>query len=402
VTALALLSLLLLSGTACARAQEPDALVVSDDAELRELAGELLPDLARRSGLELRAPVRLARRSRAELVGYLTAKLDQELPPAEAGRVAASYRLLGLVPEGLDLRELLLSVYTEQVAGFYDPDSTALFVMDDQPPDLLRSVLIHELVHAVQDQQVSLDSLTARARGNDRQVAAQAAIEGHAYLVMLEYMMEQIQGGPVDLSEIPDFAARVRPTLEAIRTQYSALASAPRIIQESILFPYLEGAVFVQRLWNEIDGRPSPLTERLPQSTEQIVTDGPVVPPGRDEPTEIRIDVPGAAYTNTLGQLETGILLRELVGPNAGEFARGWDGDRFALVESPAGPALAWFSVWDDAPARDRFAAALRPALGKLPGPATLEVRDVDGRPGLLLEVGAPPDATISFTGGAP
>ena len=30
-----------------------------------------------------------------------------------------------------------MSVYTEQVAGFYDPDSTALFVLDDQPQDAL-------------------------------------------------------------------------------------------------------------------------------------------------------------------------------------------------------------------------------------------------------------------------
>src|SRR5690606_24051798 len=142
--ALAALSALAL---ACAPAQQSEPLVESDDRELRALASELLPDLARRSGLELRAPVRLARRSRAELVRYLEAKLEQELPPEEASAIAESYRLLGLVPDGLDLRGLLLSVYTEQVAGFYDPDSTALFVMDDQPEESVRTVLIHELVH---------------------------------------------------------------------------------------------------------------------------------------------------------------------------------------------------------------------------------------------------------------
>jgi hypothetical protein len=398
-----LLALITLTAlTVACRGQVPDTLVVSEDAELRQLAGELLPDLAKRSGLELKAPVRLARRSRAELVSYLTTKLDQEMPAAEARRITESYRLLGLVPEGLDLRALLLSVYTEQVAGFYDPDSTALFVMDDQPAESLRTVLIHELVHAVQDQHVDLDSLTARGRGNDRQLAAQAAIEGHATLVMLEYMTEQMRGGSVDLTEIPDFGAQVRPALQGLRAQYPALANAPLIIQETLLFPYLEGAGFVQRVWHEAGGRPSPLAERLPQSTEQVIEAGPALPPARDEPTEVRLQVAGESYSNSLGRMETGVLLQQVVGAGSAGLARGWDGDRFALIEAPDGPALVWFSVWDDADARDRFAAALRPALGKLPRAATLEVRDVGGRAGALLSVGTGAVPTISLAGGQP
>ena len=163
LTALAVLTV------GCRDAQVAEGqLVVSDDPELRAMAAELLPDLAKLSGLELKAPVKLARRSRAELVAYLRAQLDRELPADEARDVAESYRLMGLAPEGFDLRAVLLAVYTEQVAGFYDPDSTALFVMDDQPAEALRTVLIHELVHAVQDQSADLDALTARERGNDR------------------------------------------------------------------------------------------------------------------------------------------------------------------------------------------------------------------------------------------
>jgi hypothetical protein len=400
VTVLALLTLTAL--TLACRGQVPDTLVLSDDPELRRLAGELLPDLSERSGLELKAPVRLARRSRAELVSFLTAKLDQEMPAEEARRVTESYRLLGLVPEGIDLRALLLSVYTEQVAGFYDPDSTALFVMDDQPAESLRTVLIHELVHAVQDQHVDLDSLTSRARGNDRQLAAQAAIEGHATLVMLEYMTEQMRGGPVDLTEITDFAAQVRPALEGLRAQYPALANAPLVIQETLLFPYLEGAALVQRMWHEAGGRPSPLREHLPQSTEQVSAPGSALAPGRDEPTDVRLEVPGMTYSNTLGALETRVLLLQLVGPDGDALARGWDGDRFALIEGEDGAGLVWFSVWDDAQARDRFAAALRPSLDKLPRAAALEVRDVEGRAGVLLSVGVRAAPTISLAGGQP
>jgi hypothetical protein len=113
--------------------QVPDTLVVSSDPELRELARQLLPDLAKRAGMELRRPVRLERRTREHLARYLTAKLDEDLPRERASQITRTYSLLGLVPPDLDVRALLLSVYTEQIAGFYDPDSTALFVLEDQP-----------------------------------------------------------------------------------------------------------------------------------------------------------------------------------------------------------------------------------------------------------------------------
>jgi hypothetical protein len=297
---------------------------------------------------------------------------------------------------------MLLSVYTEQVAGFYDPDSTALFVMDDQGAEELRTVLIHELVHAVQDQAANLDSLTSRERGNDRQTAALAAIEGHATLVMFEYVTAQLQGRSVDLSEIPDFTARIRPALQGMRTQYPALADAPRVVQETILYPYLEGTGFVQRLWQSAAGRPSPLTGLLPQSTEQVSV-AEASAGERDEPTEIRLEAAlGERYSNTLGAMETSVLLTELVGEGAAGAALGWDGDRFVLVDAPGGSALAWWSVWDDAAARDRFVATLTPALGRLPRPARLVARELDGRPAALLEVGEPGTVTPRIVRGAP
>src|SRR6185436_6818121 len=146
---------LLLLGAACT-SSDSNVQVVSADAELESEVRDLLPDLAARAGLEVLGPVRVERRSRDQLVAYLTRKLEQEFPPEEERHVRSSYALLGLLPSDLDLRQLLLSVYTEQVAGFYDPDSTALFVLEDQPPQALGTVLVHELVHAVQDQTVDL------------------------------------------------------------------------------------------------------------------------------------------------------------------------------------------------------------------------------------------------------
>jgi hypothetical protein len=378
--------LLALVASGCT-AQAGSHLVVSSDPVLRSMAAELLPDLAARAGMELREPVRLEARSRAELVRYLEAKLDEELPAHEARARVDAYALLGMVPEDLDLRAVLLGLYTEQVAGFYEPDSTALFVLDDQPEEAMRALLVHELVHAVQDQSADLDALTDPGRGSDRATAAQAAIEGHATLVMFEYLTEQMTGAPVDLGQIPDFASQLRPALEAMNQQFPALASAPKVVRESLLFPYIDGAGYVQRLWGSGE-RSDPFGPELPLSTEQILE------PGAEAPTPIELTVEGAAdvLDDVLGALEIRILLEEVAGLGAGEawaLASAWDGDRFVLVEPPeGGRALGSFVVWERRSARDRFVEAVRASEGRFGGPVSVEATELDGRPASLLRVG--------------
>ncbi len=397
-------ALLLLVGACSAQQDVGTALVESSDPALARQASRLLPELADRSGLSLARPVRVERRSRGELEAFLAEKLDEELPAAEAESLRDAYALLGLVPPDLDLRTLLLSVYGEQVAGFYDPAAATLFVMDDQAEATTETVLVHELVHAVQDQATDLDSITAKERGNDRQLAAQSAIEGHATLVMFEYLMGA-QGLPVDLAAIPDFSSTIRPALEMMRTQFPALASAPAIVQESLLFPYLEGATFVQAVWQSAPDRPAPFGDRLPESTEQILDPTRFLSDPPDQPTEVGLAPVGAAtvvYENSLGALETGILLETHGGPAALAARSGWDGDRYALFEAGGDRSLVWVSVWDDPAARDRFVATLSPGLGTHGGPATLVPLDVMGRAAALLTVGSAPEVRVQLTGGVP
>jgi hypothetical protein len=367
-------------------------MVISSDPELAALAESILPELAERSGLPLRAPVRLERRSREHLVRYLNAKLDEELSVDEARNVVDAYALLGLVPRDLDLRAVLLALYTEQVAGFYEPDSTALFVMDDQAESDLEGLLVHELVHAIQDQNADLSALTGPEVGSDRATAAQAAIEGHATLVMFEFMAETMMGMRLDLALLPDFAAQLRPALEAMRTQFPALTGAPRVIQESLLFPYLEGASFVQSLWSGGE-RIAPFGANMPASSEQVMNRTLT-----DPPIELAIDVSGARLVDddVLGLLSIGVLLDEVVGGDAAEAAEGWEGDHYALVELPDGSrGLIWYVLWEDVASRDRFARVVGGALSHFGGPATIQRLQAGGSPATVLRVGAVADVAV-------
>jgi len=372
--------------------QSESRLVESSDRHLRELAASLLPDLAARSGMELTAPVRLEQRSRAELVRYLEHKLDEELPPSEARARVDAYALLGLVPSDLDLRSVLLALYTEQVAGFYEPDSTALFVLDDQPDADVEALLVHELVHAVQDQSIDLSAITDPDLGNDRATAAHAAVEGHATLVMLEYMYEQAAGAPVDLSEIPDLGALIGPALEA-SAQFPALASAPRVIRESLIFPYVQGAGFVQGLWTRGE-RVAPFGASLPESTEEILD------PEAAPPIDLVFTIAGGdvVLEDVLGRFELDIFLDEVAGSEARPLARGWEGDRYAVIESRDGSrGLVAVLLWEDEATRDAFVEAMSApgVASRLGGPITLEASVVGDRAAATMRIGAMPGLTV-------
>ena len=396
--ALAPLFLALLLETLACRGSGDSVLVTSSDPRLAEIAVRILPDLVSLSGMELRDPVRVERRSRVELERYLEFKIDEEFPEGRAELLSEAYGLLGLIPRDMDLRGTLKALYLEQIAGFYDPDSTTVFVLDDQPDEAIESLLVHELVHTIQDQTTDLDAITAPSLGNDRRVAAQAAIEGHATLVMLEFLMQQQGRGSSDVMDVPDFAARLGPALEAARTESPALAGAPLVLQESVLFPYTGGVKFVESLWKERGGRPPPFGSDLPGSTEQVLHAEKFVRGQPDIPRTVEISVEegwSRLYEDTLGELEIGILL-ETVGASRTS-ALGWGGDRYVLLSDGDGHhSLAWFGVWDTEAQRDRFVGEMEPRLSAFPKATSLTALEIGDFPATRLLVGDVPNVTAS------
>lgn len=387
--ALAAIVGLALASSAC-RAQDRAA---QDTAHVRAVVDSLLPRLQVLAGLPAVRPIRIGYRTRAEVRSYIVQQLDRDFPAAELAGMQRAYAQLGLIPDTLQLRRLLIDLYTEQVGGYYDPDTKTFYTVEGTPPGMLRTVLAHELVHALQDQHANLDSLVSRKRGNDRQSAAQAAIEGQATAIMFEVLTEEAMGRPLDPSRLPDLAAQLRPGLEKRNAEFPVFGRAPLVIRESVVFPYLQGAAFVQALWRSRvrpgapppASWPAPLDSLLPQSTEQVMHPERFLGV-RDQPTTVRMGAspdPGwrTVYESGLGELETSVLLRQHLGAPAS--ARGWDGDTYRLVEGPGGArAIVWYSVWDDAASADAFADAYRRTLAVRPARHALVDRvAVAGRP---------------------
>jgi hypothetical protein len=359
-----------------------------DAAGLAAMIDSLLPPIAGASGLEVLRPVEHTLQPAAEARAFIERQLDEML--GEVRAMERAYREFGLLPDTLDLRALLLDLYTEQVVGYYDPKESRLYVVEGIPARTAAPVVAHELVHALQDQHFDLDALVDPERGNDRQMAAQAAAEGQATLVMIALQAAETAGRPIEPGALPDLGPLLRPALEAEYADFPVFARAPRLIRETLLFPYLHGANFVQTLYRYRpmgSDPPVPFGDLLPTSTQQVLHPVERFILERAEPLEIRLDGAGAgwsiAYENTLGQFELGILLGETLGDAAADLAASWAGDRYALLDGPDGEtALVWYTAWEDAAAADRFATRYRQVMDRRDGRhGTISRQTHDGRP---------------------
>jgi hypothetical protein len=309
--------------------------------------------------------------------------------------VVRTYARLGLVPDTIDLEPLLRSLLLEQVVGYYDPARDTLYVVDRVDASQVEPVLLHEIVHALQDQYVDLDSLMkANLKKNDRSTAAQAAMEGHATFAMLEWQLATLMGGNADLTTLPGLEGLLGDDpLAAAGIEMPVLSEAPAVIRESLLFPYLGGLVFVQEYWSGPWGRVPPLGPAMPVSTEQVLHPERFEPGRADMPTDVGFLSPPPAgwaevYADNLGELETRLVLREFLPDReeADRAAAGWDGDRFRLLDGPAGEVFVWATVWDTDRDALEFEIGIRRALtaryGGDPGSEGREIQVLRGSQG--------------------
>jgi hypothetical protein len=292
---------------------------------------------------------------------YLIAKLGEELPPERMRGLETAYRLFGLLPDTLTLRRLLLDLYAEQVAGYYDPDSAMLFGVAGADRAQLRLVLAHEMVHALQGQYLPLDSILKSTSSNDRLTAAQSVLEGQATIASIEVLAPG-QG----VTRTPQFWELYR---DQVRQQQSAMpvfARAPLVVREALIFPYLDGAEFMH--WWETAGPKDtlPYGPRMPVSTEQILHPDRYARGDMPVPLAFAKDS-GVMYEDVLGENEIRVLLAVLAGSDDVQTVMpiGWGGDHYRVFAAPGGPALVWYVAWDDQRSADRASIDTVTVAGK-------------------------------------
>lgn len=322
-----------------------------------------VPQIEEEMGVPFKRPPKLELRSRDQVRQFLLQKFDESDPQQELAGEEATYKLLGMLPDTMNLRKFMVDLLTEQVIGYYDPKTKVLYVVQDAPEDLVGTTIMHELVHALQDQYFNLDSLQRISGDDDRQEAAQAVIEGQA---TYEQMAIMVGAHGNIAAKLPGGWERIREAIRDAQNSMPIFSAAPMVIKEELLFPYINGADFVRRFRER---RPGKLPfDSMPVSTQQVMHDSAYFGPGRQVPDRVTLPpIANTVYQNDMGEFGTRLFLyQHLQDVNAAARASaGWAGDRYALVRLPRGNGFVWATVWRTPMQAAQFVDALGQATQK-------------------------------------
>jgi heme-degrading monooxygenase HmoA len=319
---------------------------------------EILRTVSRLRELDIKQSVKSSFKTKDEIEQAVIRDLDENTSPAEFEATQKTLVKLGLIRKQFRLRDYVVQLLREQVAGFYEPKTGEFYLAAWLPVSDQKRVIAHELVHALQDQHFNLRRFENWPKGDsDAELAAHALIEGEATLVMIQYDFDQ-RGAKLDLSKLGSFTdTLIESDTDSDAKTYPVLANAPKVLKENLQFPYLYGAGFVGavlkgRSWRSLD-----LAYKIPPaSTEQIMHPERFL--SRDNPVKIELaDLLGAlgpdwkkADADVNGEFGYLVALAEFIPPRAARTAAaGWGGDGYALFENKVTGAtlLAQYTTWD-------------------------------------------------------
>jgi hypothetical protein len=299
-----------------------------------------------------------------ELQQAVLEELMQDYSREEAEDDVRVLALLGLLEPGFDLWTLYQELYSEQILGFYDDEAEEMSILSDADFDILeRMTYAHEYVHALQDQSydfqdvLNLDDEACEVNG-DRCFAIRCLIEGDATMLQSQWL--RTYATAADISSLFD----LNSTLES-----PVFSTAPEFIQQSLMFPYEQGATFVLRFymrgqWAAVDE----LYRNPPASTEQILH-----PERYPDNVPIRLELPDLESAlppgweeidrDTLGEWQLRMMLSQfLPGDSATLAASNWGGDSYIVLynETLGRSAIVLVTAWDYNANATLFYSAMR------------------------------------------
>jgi len=223
--------------------------------ELLNSVDQILSFASKDTNLPIEHSVKRKLISREEVNKMLREKFDEDEGAKRLQRAEVVLKKFGLLDRDFKLRPFMISLLTEQVAGFYDNKTKTVNLLDWIKPEEQKPVLAHELTHALQDQRVGLtkwsavgsDAIARDVQEDNQHIetdeadsARDAVTEGQAMVVFLDY---SLRAAGKTLEKSPELAPRLKDMLTDTSGS-PILARAPLLIQESLMFPYGEGLSF--------------------------------------------------------------------------------------------------------------------------------------------------------------
>ena len=237
-------------------------LTKDQEKQLLGLSEKIFEFASKDTGLPIQRSVKKVFISRDQVNKELRKRFDEDKGNKKMQQSELVLKKFGLLDRDFELRPFLLSLLTEQIAGFYDNKTKTMNLLDWVPVDEQESVMAHELTHALQDQKVDLKHWedqepegTAKTVGEDNRhietdesdTVRDAVLEGQAMVSFADYSLMK-QGVNRTLKDMPEAAAQMLANNSADMTDSPVLARAPLVLQQSLLFPYSTGLLFEQAM----------------------------------------------------------------------------------------------------------------------------------------------------------
>ncbi len=340
--------------------------------------------------------------SRDEVEEYVTRHTGEDEDAKRLRRSELVLKKFGLLPKDFDLGKFLVVLLKEQVAGYYDPKTRTVNLLDWLGADQQKPVLAHELTHALQDQSFNLEKymkpvdadlskkkeVNAEDIQNDEaSTTRDAVVEGQAMAVLIDYMLEPMG---LSMKDSPQVVQSLKDGMMVGTPDAVEFHNAPIYMKEALTFPYRYGIDFIAEL--EIKGGKekafADLFRNPPRTTRQIMEPKTYLSGEHLDPMQVpdfrqvfkdfdRFDV------GAVGEFDVAVLIDQYAGTEiADKMYPHWRGGYYFAVrpkKDAAGPlALLYASRWSTPEQAANFAAIYAGALSK----RYLHVHDVvvDGK----------------------
>jgi hypothetical protein len=303
------------------------------------------------------------------------------------------------------MEKLLVDLLREEVAGYYDPKTKTVNLLDWVRLEEQEPVLAHELTHALQDQSIGLDKWMKKGEKDLGEIkkdptpediqndeiddAREAVVEGQAQAMMFQYALAPAGRS---IADSPDLAEGMEVETLTGTPNTKVFNDAPIFMKESLTFPYSYGMEFVVKLMAE-GGKEKAFAGVLanpPHTTRQIMQpetylSGEKIEPMRlpdfkhDFKDYLKFDM------GAMGEFDVAVLIEQYAGKELSKrLYPAWRGGYYYAARRKnevAGPlGLLYVSRWSSAERAAEFAGIYARSIGQRYKKAE-EVRDSSAAP---------------------
>lgn len=317
-------------------ASEPahvETIISSKEAkELFKSVDEILQFASQDTGLPIKREVKRKLAKRDEVQAYIQKRMKDDKDAQRLERSSAVLKKFGLLPRNFDLSSFLVTMLREQVAGYYDPKTNTVNLLNWVDVEQQKPVLAHELTHALQDQSFGIEKWLKEPDGADKNknpkpedivsdeetAARQAVTEGQAMVVLLDYSLAPL--GKTLLNS-PQIADALKQGMLLGTADSPAFREAPIFLKEELTFPYRYGLDFTAALL-QAGGKElayGGTFKNPPKSTREIMEPETYLSHEKLEPMKlIDFEKDFAGYEpfdiGAIGEFDVAVLVEQYVG----------------------------------------------------------------------------------------